>query len=76
MGKQSVFWYHQNLNKKAYEHIETWPLRPLSGKYPYFFVDGVYLKRSRGGEVQNVSILVATGSAETEAGKSLVGPRV
>ena len=53
-----------NLNKKAYEHIETWRSRPLSGKYPYVYVDGVYLKRSWGGEVQNVSILVAIGVNE------------
>ena len=50
-----------NLNKKAYEHIETWRTRPLTGKYPYVYVDGVYLKRSWGGEIQNVSILVAIG---------------
>lgn len=50
-----------NLNKKAYEHIETWRTRPLSGEFPYVYVDGVYLKRSWGGEVQNVSILVAIG---------------
>ena len=50
-----------NLNKKAYEHIETWRSRPLSGTYPYVYVDGVYLKRSWGGEIQNVSILVAIG---------------
>ena len=24
-----------NLNKKAYEHIETWRTRPLIGSYPY-----------------------------------------
>ena len=35
--------------------------RPLSGDYPYVYVDGVFLKRSWGGEVQNVSILVAIG---------------
>ena len=35
-----------NLNKKAYEHIETWRPRPLSGEYPYVYVDGVYLKRN------------------------------
>ena len=35
-----------NLNKKVYEHIETWRSRRLSGSYPYVFVDGVYLKRS------------------------------
>ena len=50
-----------NLNKKAYEHIETWRSRPLAGDYPYVYVDGVYLKRSWGGEVQNVSVLVAIG---------------
>ena len=48
-----------NLNKKAYEHIETWRTRPLSGDYPY-----VYLKPSWGGEIQNVSILVAIGVSQ------------
>lgn len=50
-----------NLNKKAYEHIKSWRTRPLTGEYPYVYVDGVYLKRSWGGEIQNVSILVAIG---------------
>ena len=50
-----------NLDKTAYEHIDTWRTRPLTGEYPYVYVDGVYLKRSWGGEVQNVSILVAIG---------------
>ena len=50
-----------NLNQKAYENIEKWRCRPLTGKYAYVYVDGVYLKRSWGGEVQNVSVLVAIG---------------
>ena len=50
-----------NLNQKAYGHIENWRTRPLSGEYPYVYVDGVYLKRSWGGESRNVSILVAIG---------------
>ena len=50
-----------NLNKKAYEHIEEWRCRPLTEEYPYVYVDGVYLKRSWGGEVQNVAVLVAIG---------------
>ena len=50
-----------NLNKKAYDHIETWRNRPLCGEYAYVYVDGIYLKRSWGGEVRNVSILVAIG---------------
>ena len=53
-----------NLNKKAYEHIETCRTRPLSGNYPYVYVDGVYLKRSWGGEIQNVSVLVAIGVSQ------------
>ncbi len=35
-----------NLNKKAYEHIETWRSRKLTNSYPYVYVDGVYLKCS------------------------------
>lgn len=50
-----------NLNKKAYENIETWRTRPLKDEYPYIYADGVYLKRSWGGEVRNVSVLVAIG---------------
>ena len=49
-----------NLNKKAYAHIEEWRNRQLSSEeYPYVFVDGIYLKRSWGGEFENVAILVA-----------------
>ncbi|PPK80049.1 mutator family transposase [Lacrimispora xylanisolvens] len=48
-----------NLNKKVYEHIETWRSRKLTGSYPYVIADGVYLKRSWSGETQNISILVA-----------------
>ena len=50
-----------SLNQKAYENIEKWRCRPLTGKYAYVYVDGVYLKRSLGGEIQNVSVLVAIG---------------
>lgn len=50
-----------NLNKKAYVHIEEWRMRPLKQEYPYVYVDGVFLKRSWGGEVHNVSVLVAIG---------------
>ncbi|MEA4971438.1 MAG: IS256 family transposase, partial [Candidatus Pelethousia sp.] len=47
-------------NKKAYVHIEEWRNRPLQGgKYPYVYVDGIYLRRNWGGEFENVSILVA-----------------
>ncbi|WP_040662879.1 IS256 family transposase [Oscillibacter ruminantium] len=48
------------LNKKAYVHIEEWRNRPLQGgRYPYVYVDGIYLRRNWGSEFENVSILVA-----------------
>ena len=54
-----------NLNKKAYENIEKWRSRPLSGEsYPYVYVDGIFLKRCWGEEFENVSILVAIGVNE------------
>ena len=52
------------LNQKIYGKIEEWRKQPINGEHPYVFVDGVYLKRSWGGEVQNVSVLVAVGVNE------------
>lgn len=53
-----------SLNQKVYEKIEDWRNRPITGEYPYVFVDGIYLKRSWGGEMTSVSVLVAIGVAE------------
>ena len=50
-----------NLNKKIYGSIEEWRNRPLEAEYPYIYMDGIWLKRSWGGTVENVSILVAVG---------------
>ena len=50
-----------DLNQKIYGKIEEWRMQPITGEHPYVFVDGVYLKRSWSGEVQNVSVLVAVG---------------
>ena len=48
------------MNKKAYIHIEDWRNRPLQGgRYPYVYVDGIYLRRNWGGEYENVAVLVA-----------------
>ena len=49
------------LNKKIYKNIEEWRNSPLEAVYPYMFVDGIWLKRSWGGVVQSVSVLVAIG---------------
>jgi len=50
-----------NLNKKIYEKIETWRNRPIQGECPFVYLDGICLKRTWGGEVRNVSVLVAIG---------------
>lgn len=50
-----------NLNKKIYGHIERWRNRPIEGRHPYVYLDGIVLKRTWAGEVRNVSVLVAIG---------------
>jgi putative transposase len=50
-----------NLNKKVYAKIEEWRNRPIEEEFPYVYLDGIVLKRSWGGEVSNVSVLVAIG---------------
>jgi transposase-like protein len=53
------------LNRKIYAQIEAWRNRPIRGRHPCVYLDGVVLKRSRAGEARNVSLLVAIGvSAE------------
>src|SRR5665213_641157 len=49
------------LNQKIYTQIEAWRNRPLEGEHAYVFLDGIWLKRSWGGEVKNVAVLVAIG---------------
>ena len=61
-----------DLNQKAYVHIEEWRQRSLSGRYPYIYIDGIYLKRNWGGEFENVSILVAIGVDE-EGYREVIG---
>jgi len=50
-----------DLNQKMYERINKWRNRPIEGEHPYVYLDGICLKRSWGGEVRNVSVLVAIG---------------
>ena len=49
------------LNQKLYERIEAWRNEPIEGEFPYVYLDGIWLKRSWGGEVKNVAVLVAIG---------------
>ncbi len=50
-----------DLNQRIYDRIDAWRDRPIEGEYPYVYLDGIYLKRSWGGEVHSVSVLVAFG---------------
>ena len=54
-----------DLNRKIYKQIEQWRQQPLVGEFPYVFLDGIWLKRSWGGEVKSVSVLVAIGVAQS-----------
>jgi transposase-like protein len=47
------------LNQKIYVHIDAWRNRPIEGEHRYVFLDGIWLKRAWGGEVENVAVLVA-----------------
>jgi transposase-like protein len=49
------------LNQKIAATIEAWRNRPIEGEHPYVYLDGIWLKRSWGGEVRNVAVLVAIG---------------
>jgi transposase-like protein len=53
-----------NLNKKVYGRINEWRNRPVEGRYPYVFLDGIWLKRSWCGEVRSLSVLVCIGVDE------------
>ena len=52
------------LNQKIYVQIEEWRQRRIEKRFVYVYLDGVWLKRSWGGEVRNVSVLVAIGVDE------------
>ena len=47
VGNESSPGTISELNKKVYVYIENWRNRLLQGgKYPYVYVDGIYLKRN------------------------------
>lgn len=53
-----------DLNKKLGVKIGEWRDRKIDGQHIYVWLDGIWLKRSWGGEVQNVAVLVAIGVNE------------
>jgi len=53
-----------DLNQKIYSRIESWRNAAIQGPHPYVYLDGIALKRSWGGEVRDVAVLVAVGVNE------------
>ncbi len=49
------------LTQKVYGQIEQWLGKAIEGEHPYVYLDGIWLKRSWGGEVKNVAVLIAIG---------------
>jgi putative transposase len=47
--------------QKVYGQIEAWRGRQLTGEHGYVYLDGIWMKRSWGGEVKNVAVLIASG---------------
>jgi len=52
------------LNKKVYDRLDEWRMRPLEKKYPYIYLDGIVMSRRWMGEAKNFSVLVAVGVNE------------
>lgn len=61
-----------NMNQKVYVQIEEWRKRPLVDKYPYVYMDGIFLKKNWGGTIENVAILVAIG-VNSEGNREVIG---
>src|SRR5512138_3932592 len=61
-----------DLNQKIYGKIDEWRNKPIVGTYPYVYLDGLWLNRSWGGEVQSVSVLVAVG-VDAEGFREVLG---
>ena len=75
VGCESQSQHRQQPQSEVYGKIEEWRMRPINEEHPYVFVDGVYLKRSWGGEVQNVSALVADRSIRMDTVRFWASPR-
>ena len=62
-----------NLNKKVYKHIETWRNKEdYRTPMPTYISTAYGLKRSWGGEVRNISVLIAIG-VNSEGFREILG---
>mgnify|MGYP003376642429 CR=1 FL=1 len=58
--------------QKVYGQIDTWRSRKLHGEHAYVYLDGIWLKRSWGGEMKNVAVLIAIG-VDAEGYREVLG---
>lgn len=58
--------------QKVYGQIEAWRSRAIAGEHAYVYLDGIWLKRSWGGEVKNVAVLIAIG-VDAEGYREVLG---
>ena len=58
--------------QKVYGQIEAWRNRRIEGRHAYVYLDGIWLKRSWGGEVKNVAVLIAIG-VDAEGYREILG---
>lgn len=58
--------------QKVYGQIEAWRNRRLAGEHAYVYLDGIWLKRSWGGEMKNVAVLIAIG-VDAEGYREVLG---
>lgn len=58
--------------QKVYGQIEAWRNRRIEGEHAYVYLDGIWLKRSWGGEVKNVAVLIAIG-VDREGYREILG---
>ncbi|MDD5893607.1 MAG: transposase, partial [Coriobacteriaceae bacterium] len=64
-----------SLDEEAFEAVEAWRSRPLERACPYACVDGIHLKRGRGGPYENVAVMVAIG-ADDDGYREVIGASV
>jgi putative transposase len=60
------------LNQKIYVHIDAWRNRPIEGEHAYVFLDGIWLKRSWGGGMEKVAVLVAI-AVDADGYREIIG---
>lgn len=64
------------IDQQIDQQIEQWRNRPLETNTPYVFLDSIWPKRCRGGEVQNVSVLMVMTVNQDGTGEEISPRRV